>query len=48
MQVDTAIPSFENPVFRTYVLAASIMILKLMLQPWISEACGHGSRRVAR
>ena len=36
MPVDTAILSFENPVFRTYVLAASIMILKLMLQPWMT------------
>lgn len=36
MPVDTAILSFENPVFQTYVLAASIMILKLMLQPWMT------------
>ena len=33
MAVDTALLSLENPVFRTYLLAASIMILKLMLQP---------------
>jgi glutathione S-transferase len=33
---DTTLLSFENPVFRTYVLAASIMILKLMLQPWMT------------
>lgn len=38
MPVDTAILSLENPVFQTYVLAASIMILKLMLQPWMTVA----------
>lgn len=26
----------NNPVFHTYLLAASIMILKLMIQPWIT------------
>jgi len=36
MPVDTAILSLENPVFQTYVLAAGIMILKLMLQPWMT------------
>ena len=36
MSVDTTILSLENPVFQTYVLAASIMILKLMLQPWMT------------
>lgn len=36
MPVDTAILSLGNPVFHTYVLAASIMILKLMLQPWMT------------
>ena len=34
MAVETL--SFENPVFQTYVIAAAIMILKLMLQPWIT------------
>lgn len=28
--------SLQNPVFATYMLAASIMILKLMLQPWMT------------
>lgn len=28
--------SFDNPVFHTYVLVASIMLLKLMLQPWMT------------
>jgi uncharacterized MAPEG superfamily protein len=28
--------SFENPVFHTYMIAAAIMILKLMIQPWIT------------
>ena len=32
----SAIMSLENPVFQTYVVAASIMILKLMLQPWMT------------
>ena len=36
MPVDTTMLSLENPVFQTYVLAASIMILKLMLQPWMT------------
>ena len=36
MAADTAMLGLDNPVFRTYVLAASIMILKLMLQPWMT------------
>jgi len=28
--------SLDNPVFHTYVIAAAIMILKLMLQPWMT------------
>ncbi|MBR9868720.1 MAG: MAPEG family protein [Oceanospirillales bacterium] len=28
--------SFENPVFLAYVIAASIMLLKLTLQPWMT------------
>jgi len=36
MTVDTAVLSLNNPVFRTYLLAASLMILKLMLQPWMT------------
>lgn len=28
--------SFENPVFVTYVIAASLMILKLMAQGWMT------------
>jgi len=28
--------SLDNPVFHTYLIAASIMILKLMLQPWMT------------
>jgi glutathione S-transferase len=31
-----SILSFDNPVFSLYVLIASIVILKLMLQPWIT------------
>jgi glutathione S-transferase len=26
----------DNPVFRLYIVAASIMLLKLMLQPWMT------------
>jgi len=36
MAADTAVLSLSNPVFRTYLLAASLMILKLMLQPWMT------------
>jgi glutathione S-transferase len=36
MNADIAILSFDNPVFHTYVIAACIMILKLMLQPWMT------------
>jgi len=36
MPVDVAILTLENPVFHIYVLAASIMLLKLMLQPWMT------------
>ena len=36
MLADPAVLSLENPVFQTYVFAASIMILKLMLQPWMT------------
>lgn len=36
MSIETAVLSLENPVFQTYVIAASIMILKLMLQPWMT------------
>lgn len=36
MPVDTVTLSLENPVFHLYLLVASIMILKLMIQPWIT------------
>jgi uncharacterized MAPEG superfamily protein len=36
MAPETALISLDNPVFHTYALAATIMILKLMLQPWIT------------
>ena len=36
MPSDTAILSLENPVFYTYVLVASIMLLKLLFQPWMT------------
>jgi glutathione S-transferase len=38
MAADTALLSLENPFFQTYALAAAIMILKLMLQPWMTVA----------
>jgi glutathione S-transferase len=28
--------TLDNPVFHTYLIAAAIMILKLMIQPWIT------------
>lgn len=28
--------NLENPVFQTYLVAACLMILKLMLQPWMT------------
>ena len=36
MTADTALLSFDNPVFAVYALAASIMLLKLLLQPWMT------------
>ena len=36
MLIDQTILSLDNPVFQAYVIAASIMILKLMLQPWMT------------
>lgn len=36
MVTETALLSLQNPVFVTYLLAASIMLLKLMLQPWMT------------
>jgi uncharacterized MAPEG superfamily protein len=36
MPIDSAILSFDNPVFQTYLLAAGLMILKLMFQPWMT------------
>jgi glutathione S-transferase len=36
MNTTNALLSLDNPVFQTYVLAAAIMLFKLMLQPWIT------------
>jgi uncharacterized MAPEG superfamily protein len=36
MSTDITILSLENPVFQTYLVVAAIMILKLMLQPWMT------------
>ena len=36
MNSDISALSIANPVFLTYAIAASIMILKLMLQPWMT------------
>ena len=35
MPIETAL-SLDNSVFHTYALAAAIMLLKLMLQPWMT------------
>ena len=32
----TVLLSFDNPVFQLYAIAASLMLLKLMLQPWMT------------
>jgi glutathione S-transferase len=34
MNAETLTLSLQNPVFHLYVLAACIMLLKLMIQPW--------------
>jgi uncharacterized MAPEG superfamily protein len=36
MTAEIAVLSLDNPVFHTYLIAASIMILKLMFQPWMT------------
>ena len=36
MSFDISYMNIDNPVFHSYLLAASIMILKLMLQPWMT------------
>lgn len=36
MSVENTLLSLSNPVFQTYLVAAAIMILKLMLQPWMT------------
>lgn len=36
MSFDPQYLTSANPVFHAYVLAASIMLLKLMLQPWMT------------
>lgn len=38
MPTDITTLSLDNPVFHTYVLVASIMLLKLMFQPWMTVA----------
>jgi glutathione S-transferase len=36
MAFDASVLSPDNPVFHIYLVAAAIMILKLMLQPWMT------------
>ena len=38
MVIDSTVLKLTNPVFHAYVLAASLMILKLALQPWMTVA----------
>ena len=38
MPVETPMLSLANPVFHLYALVAGIMLLKLMLQPWMTVA----------
>ncbi len=48
----SALLTLDNPVFQTYIIAASIMILKLMFQPWMTVVrmmkVGAGFRAFAR
>lgn len=36
MSIGTAMLSLRNPVFTTYLIGASIMLLKPLLQPWMT------------
>lgn len=36
MTTASALLTLDNPVFQTYLVVAAIMILKLMLQPWMT------------
>ncbi|MEQ6918181.1 MAPEG family protein [Halomonas aquatica] len=36
METEMAMLSLDNPVFVTYMITAGIMLLKLMLQPWMT------------
>jgi uncharacterized MAPEG superfamily protein len=36
MNATSTLLTLDNPVFQTYMIAASIMILKLMFQPWMT------------
>lgn len=36
MDLEIAALNLENPVFHTYLVAATIMVLKLMIQPWMT------------
>ncbi len=38
MNINLAVLSLDSPVFHTYAIAACLMILKLMLQPWMTVA----------
>ena len=38
MSFESTLISLQNPVFNVYVITACIMILKLMLQPWMTVA----------
>lgn len=38
MPIETSILTLGNPVFQSYSIAAAIMIVKLMLQPWMTVA----------
>lgn len=38
MNIETSLLSLDNPVFHVYLITACIMLLKLMLQPWMTVA----------
>lgn len=36
MTIESTLLNLDNPVFHTYLFAACIMVIKLMLQPWMT------------
>jgi len=36
MPIEPSLLTLDNPVFQTYLIAASLMLLKMMFQPWMT------------